>query len=365
MRSVELFRGGRRVASESWTVRIMPSPKSSRSAPTHSVDQKLLRAKDVVIHRSTEKGNSCQCCGKRLVALPLLGFTILSIGCLLGIGYFSIHGVTSSAYHTEGLIPSYVTGALLGLVGFQLMLMCKPRCKFLIVSSIIFTVAAAFLCFAGALFTGTEIAPLLSKMGNCQYFPVENSCKCFHHSELRQVSIIFRDTANCNGIQNKLRDLVYGMCGVYSGGLITCILAAVMETALLCRKRRSKATLHSRSDGDGKCTVNSRQSQTSQTDLSVIEEEDVELAATEIQRSPIETQASQTPSNFVRDVPCSHYVVDMSIPRRDYVINYNSNSRHDPPPPYTEWKCAMHVSGEGVRRGGWDRCSCWLNRQNK
>lgn len=109
-----------------------------------------------------------------------------------------------------------------------------------IVSSIIFTVAAAFLCFAGALFTGTEIAPLLSKMGNCQYFPVENSCKCFHHSELRQVSIIFRDTANCNGIQNKLRDLVYGMCGVYSGGLITCILAAVMETALLCRKRRSK-----------------------------------------------------------------------------------------------------------------------------
>ena len=109
-----------------------------------------------------------------------------------------------------------------------------------IVSSIIFTVAAAFLCFAGALFTGTEIAPLLSKMGYCQYFPVENSCKCFHHSELRQVSIIFRDTANCNGIQNKLRDLVYGMCGVYSGGLITCILAAVMETALLCRKRRSK-----------------------------------------------------------------------------------------------------------------------------
>lgn len=97
-----------------------------------------------------------------------------------------------------------------------------------------------------------------------------------------------------------------------------------------------QATLHSRSEGDGKCTVNSRQSQTSQTDLSVEEEEDVEIGATELQRSTIETQTSQTPSNFVREVPCSHYVVDLSIPRRDYVINYNSNSRHDPPPPYSE-----------------------------
>ena len=119
-----------------------------------------------------------------------------------------------------------------------------------------------------------------------------------------------------------------------------------------------QATLHSRSDGDGKCTVNSRQSQTSQTDLSVIEEEDndddeekeeeedeeeeeEEVAGesegtAEMQRPAIETQTSQSPSTFVREVPCSHYVVDLSIPRRDYVINYNSNSRHDPPPPYSE-----------------------------
>ena len=97
-----------------------------------------------------------------------------------------------------------------------------------------------------------------------------------------------------------------------------------------------QAALHSRSDGDGKCTVNSRQSQTSQTDLSAIEEEDVELGVAEMQRSTIETQTSQSPSSFVREVPCSHYVVDLSIPRRDYVINYNSNSRHDPPPPYSE-----------------------------
>lgn len=96
------------------------------------------------------------------------------------------------------------------------------------------------LCFAGALHAGTEVAPLLSKMDSCQFYPVEHSCKCFHQSELRQVSIIFRDTANCNGIQIKLRDLVYGMSGVYGGGWITCIVAAVMETMLLCRKQRSK-----------------------------------------------------------------------------------------------------------------------------
>lgn len=96
------------------------------------------------------------------------------------------------------------------------------------------------LCFAGALHAGTEVAPLLSKMDSCQFYPVESSCKCFHHSELRQVSIIFRDTANCNGIQIKLRDLVYGMSGVYGGGWITCIVAAVMVTMLLGRKQRSK-----------------------------------------------------------------------------------------------------------------------------
>lgn len=124
------------------------------------------------------------------------------------------------------------------------------------------------------------------------------------------------------------------------------MVSPVLRT--FCQKKRNsfrvltfnillfQATLHSRSEGDGKCTVNSRQSQTSQTDLSVEEEEDVEIGAAELQRSTIETQTSQTPSNFVREVPCSHYVVDLSIPRRDYVINYNSNSRHDPPPPYSE-----------------------------
>lgn len=48
------------------------------------------------------------------MAIPVLGFTIVSIGCLLGIGYFSVHRVTSSAYHTEGMIPSYVTAAVVG-----------------------------------------------------------------------------------------------------------------------------------------------------------------------------------------------------------------------------------------------------------
>ena len=106
-----------------------------------------------------------------------------------------------------------------------------------------------------------------------------------------------------------------------------------------------QTTLHSRSDGDGKCTVNSQHSQTSPTDLSTVEadgeEENEEVieeigGATGIQRSTIETQTSQSSSSFVREAPCTHYVVDLNSPRRDYVINYNSNSRHDPPPPYSE-----------------------------
>ena len=113
-----------------------------------------------------------------------------------------------------------------------------------VISSIMFTVAAGLLCFAGALYTGMEVAPLLTQMGSCQYFPVESSCKCFHHRELRQLSFIFEDTDNCNGIQYKLRNLVYGMCGVYSGGLVLCILATVLETLLLCRYNGGSKVCH-------------------------------------------------------------------------------------------------------------------------
>lgn len=279
------------------------------------------------------------------MALPVIGFTLFSIACLLGVGYFSVRRVTSSVYHTEGVVPSYAIAGLLGATGLQLMLLLKTNSRCVVVSSLVFTVVAGLLCFSGAVFTGTEVAPLFSGIDTCQYYPVETSCKCFHQSELRQVSIIFRGTVNCNGIQFKLSSLVYGMSGVYAGGVLTCIIATVMETMFLCRRKPSKSTLHSRSDGDGKCTVNSQHSQTSQSDLSTVEadgeEENEEVieeigGATGIQRSTIETQTSQSSSSFVREAPCTHYVVDLSSPRRDYVINYNSNSRHDPPPPYSE-----------------------------
>ncbi|XP_015752522.1 PREDICTED: uncharacterized protein LOC107332308 [Acropora digitifera] len=351
----------------------MPTAKSQRSsAMVHSDDEKLLRTKDVVIHMSSEKRKKCRCCEKRLMALPLIGFTLFSIACLLGVGYFSVRRVTSSVYHTEGVVPSYAIAGLVSrlycFVWFQFHKILKNYrftsqptrhlhnsiqfytlilvvCDSQVVSSLVFTVVAGLLCFSGALFTGTEVAPLFSGIDTCQYYPVETSCKCFHHSELRQVSIIFRGTVNCKGIQFKLSSLVYGMSGVYAGGVLTCIIATVMETMFLCRRKPSKTTLHSRSDGDGKCTVNSQHSQTSPTDLSTVEadgeEENEEVieeigGATGIQRSTIETQTSQSSSSFVREAPCTHYVVDLNSPRRDYVINYNSNSRHDPPPPYSE-----------------------------
>ena len=122
---------------------------------------------------------------------------------------------------------------------FLILVVCDSQ----VVSSLMFTVVAGLLCFSGALLTGTEVAPLLSGIDSCQYYTVETSCKCFHHSELRQVSIIFRGTVNCNGIRIKLGSLVYGMSGVYAGGLLTCIIATVMETMFLCRKRPSKVRI--------------------------------------------------------------------------------------------------------------------------
>ena len=123
-------------------------------------------------------------------------------------------------------------------------------CDSQVVSSLVFTVVAGLLCFSGAVFTGTEVAPLFSGIDKCQYYPVETSCKCFHQSELRQVSIIFRGTVNCNGIQFKLSSLVYGMSGVYAGGVLTCIIATVMETMFLCRRKPSKVRIKGNSLSD-------------------------------------------------------------------------------------------------------------------
>ena len=104
--------------------------------------------------------------------------------------------------------------------------------------------------------------------------------------------------------------------------------------------------MHSRSDGDGKCTVSSQQSQTSQTDLTggkreEAGEEEIAIGATSSESSPdpAPKQEAASPDKVSGEVACSHYVVDLSMDRRDFCINYN-NRRHDPrlepPPPYTE-----------------------------
>ena len=115
------------------------------------------------------------------------------------------------------------------------------RCTFhQIVASLVCTVISGMLCFAGALYSGSEIAPLLSQLDTCQYYPTENSCKCFHQAQLQQLSFIFRDTSDCTRIKHSLAKLAYGMAGVYAGGLITCTLTAVMQALLLCPKAMPK-----------------------------------------------------------------------------------------------------------------------------
>lgn len=89
--------------------RTMPSSKN----PRPSTSEHLLRAKDVVVHRRRRQASfCCRCCNRKYVALPILGCSLFSIGFLLGIGYFSIKRVTSSVLHTEGLVPSYITGGM-------------------------------------------------------------------------------------------------------------------------------------------------------------------------------------------------------------------------------------------------------------
>jgi hypothetical protein len=86
----------------------------------------------------------------------------------------------------------------------------------------------------------TNVAPMLSSFERCQYFPKETSCRCFYASDLRQVSYIFRGTDNCRVVQFDLRNMVYGISGVYGAGLAVCLIAGVLECLLLCPTRRTK-----------------------------------------------------------------------------------------------------------------------------
>ncbi|KAK3734543.1 hypothetical protein QZH41_010403 [Actinostola sp. cb2023] len=236
--------------------------------------------------------------------------------------------------------------------GLLCMIMFKTRPRGLAILSIITTVSASLLCFAGAVYSLTNVAPMLSSFDKCQYFPKEISCRCFYTSDLRQVSYIFRGTDNCKVVQFDLRNMVYGVSGVYGAGLALCLVAGVLECLLLCRNRRSKRlSYRSRFEGDGKCTSTSRQSQTSQTNLTLSssEAELIVAASSSSTHAPSSSASStqtrresqsrhESQSACVRQHTCSHYVVDLDpVPRRDYCINYNSSSsRHDPPPPYTE-----------------------------
>lgn len=106
---------------------------------------------------------------------------------------------------------------------------------FQVIISVMATVAASLLCFAGAVFSLTNVAPMLSSFEKCQYFPKEFSCRCFFSSDLRQVSYIFRGTNNCKVVQFDLKNMVYGISGVYGAGLALCLVAGIMECLLMCR----------------------------------------------------------------------------------------------------------------------------------
>lgn len=88
----------------------------------------------------------------------------------------------------------------------------------------------------------TDVATMISSFERCQYFPKETSCRCFYASDLRQVSYIFRGTENCRVVQFDLKNMVYGISGVYGAGLAVCLIAGVLECLLLSPSRRSKVS---------------------------------------------------------------------------------------------------------------------------
>ncbi|KAK3734552.1 hypothetical protein QZH41_010402, partial [Actinostola sp. cb2023] len=217
----------------------MSTKKSKRRSLDSAEHIIQVRAKDMSLSRES-KPSKCICCGRKYVSLLIVGLALLAVGSLLVMAHFSIKKITSSLSLTQNTFPCYVTGGMMAANGLLCMIMFKTRPRGLAILSIITTVSASLLCFAGAVYSLTNVAPMLSSFDKCQYFPKEISCRCFYTSDLRQVSYIFRGTDNCKVVQFDLRNMVYGVSGVYGAGLALCLVAGVLECLLLCRNRRSK-----------------------------------------------------------------------------------------------------------------------------
>ena len=93
--------------------------------------------------------------------------------------------------------------------------------------SVVLSCMSALLCFNGAVHTLTEVTPMFSRFDGCQYFIKGRMCKCFTQDSLRQMSYFFKGTENCKAVQTSLRDLVYGVCGIYSLGFALTLLASL------------------------------------------------------------------------------------------------------------------------------------------
>lgn len=85
----------------------------------------------------------------------------------------------------------------------------------------------------GTVHYGMAVAKLLTALSGCFYRTVQRSCTCSVESQTSKVWYKFENTGSCKHITTHLREVVYGMCGVYAVTFLACFSAAVYGILLL------------------------------------------------------------------------------------------------------------------------------------
>ena len=98
--------------------------------------------------------------------------------------------------------------------------------------TIILSTVSGVLSAIAAVHYGITVSNRLTSLSDCTYVIHRRLCICSVVTSSLKVTYNFQNTVSCTIITNHLREVAYGMCGVYIVTFLSCFGAAVYAVLL-------------------------------------------------------------------------------------------------------------------------------------
>ncbi|XP_028402505.1 uncharacterized protein LOC114525381 [Dendronephthya gigantea] len=269
----------------------------------------------------------------RKILVSAHGLFVISLGVVLLVGHFVIEATTTSTVHTRSSIPTAVTSVLAVFSGFLFASLVFKKQRYLIITTTISSTVSGILSAIGAVHYGITVTNRLMALSDCVYTSYERLCACSVVTSSSRVTYNFENTVSCAIITKHLREVAYGMCGVYAVTFVSCFGAAVYAI-LLAHKLEIRRITNERRDDDVICKE--KQPLDDEHSAEILQAEDSKKSSSPWRQDVSTQTASRSTGN---DASCRHqcrHFVEVTVPdtNNDFVVNITKSS--DPPPPYCE-----------------------------